>query len=86
MHGSYSLLQHYRMDFRMQWDCRCSGGGVFRVSDVMLEVQRGGWVGAMVGVLLSCLRDLSNSKRPEMLRVEAATEKRSWSIHSNQGG
>lgn len=32
MHASYSLLQ---------WDLRCSGGGVLRVSDVTLEVRGG---------------------------------------------
>lgn len=57
MHASYSLLQ---------WDLRCSGGGYFRLSDVTLEV-RGG-VGVMVAVLSWCLKDLSKSKRLEMLR------------------
>lgn len=58
MHASYSLLQ---------WDLRCSGGGVLRVSDVTLEV-RGGGLGVMVAVLWWCLIDFSNSKRLEMLR------------------
>lgn len=72
VHASCFLL--YFLYFRMQWDFQCSRG-VFLVSHVRLEVQGWGRGGRCnVTVLSWCLKDLSNSKRLELLRVQTVTE------------